>query len=366
MTTEETRGEAPVLPAWSAAVSDVARGARGGWRFRRVFLAWLAVLAVYWLPGLPAGGVWDFFGGRAALFFLGAMRWGLVALAAVVVIGVVGMIAGTAGWEYGRSNRWTLAQCFSLLKSRCLSLYPALLSVLIIPLFLWGIVALGAAGLAWIPKVGPWLAAVGIVIPGLLLLGLGAAFLCFALPASLLLIPAAALDFPDVFDTVSRSISFVRERPLRFFVLTVTGFFASVVVAAVSATFVFIVACMAILSFQIGVRGEGGLLASTRNVVRTSLVVTDLGWPSDYRRRTLSVDAAAADDAAPEQPLAASLKRIPWILSAVLSALGRLAAASFLAAFITTISRTYLLLRWQIDGDPPSALVRYDESFSWS
>ncbi len=350
MTTEERR-EAPVLPTWSVAVSDVARGARGGWRFRRVFLAWLAILAVYWLPSLSAGGAWAW------------GRWGLVALAAVIVIGVVGMIAGTAGWEYGRSSRWTLAQCLSLLKSRCLSLYPALLSVLIVPLFLWGIVALSAAGLAWIPKVGPWLAAVGIVIPGLLLLGLGAAFLCFALPASLLMIPAAALDFPDVFDTVSRSISFVRERPLRFLVLTVTGFFASVVVAAVSATFVFIVACMAILSFQIGVRGEGGSLAITRDVVRTSLVVTDLGWPSDYRRRALSVDDGDGD---PEQTLAASLKRIPWPLSAVLSALGRLAAASFLAAFITTVSRTYLLLRWQIDGDPPSALVRYDENFSWS
>ncbi len=364
MTTEERR-EAPVLPTWSVAVSDVARGARGGWRFRRVFLAWLAVLAVYWVCAeevVDQFGVWG--GG------------GLVALAAVVVIGVVGMIAGTAGWEYGRSSRWTLAQCLSLLKSRCLSLYPALLSVLIVPLFLWGIVALSAAGLAWIPKVGPWLAAVGIVIPGLLLLGLGAAFLCFALPASLLMIPAAALDFPDVFDTVSRSISFVRERPLRFLVLTVTGFFASVVVAAVSATFVFIVACMAILSFQIGVRGEGGSLAITQDVVWTSLEVTDLGWPADaasFVRWALSVDDG---DGAPEQTLAASLKRIlatpaeilvvPWPLSAVLSALGRLAAASFLAAFITTVSRTYLLLRWQIDGDPPSALVRYDENFSWS
>lgn len=344
--TEEKGSGAPALPGMGEVVCDVARGARGGWRFRRVFLAWLAVLAVYWLPGLGASP---------------AAFWALATLAAVIVIGVAGMIAGTAGWEYGRSNRWTLAQCVSLLKSRFLSLYPAVLSVVLVPLCLWGIVALGAAGLAWIPRLGPWLASALIVVPGLLFLGLAAAFLCFALPASLLMVPAAALDFPDVFDTVSRSISFVRDRPLRFLVLTATGLLASLGAAVVSSIFVFVLAAMAILGFQVAVGGEHEPLRSSAEVVRVSLVATDLGWPSGYRDRAL-----ARTDPETQTPLAESLDRIPAVLSVVLSALGRLAAASFLAAFVTSISRIYLLMRWQIDGDPPTALVRYDEKFSWS
>ena len=46
--------------------------------------------------------------------------------------------------------------------------------------------------------------------------------------------------------------------------------------------------------------------------------------------------------------------------------LGRLVTASYLAAFVSGLSRIYLYLRWDLDKEPPSSLIQANETFDWS
>jgi hypothetical protein len=112
-----------------------------------------------------------------------------------------------------------------------------------------------------------------------------------------------------------------------------------------------VLAALLIVAFLLGTSGGlERLLDPWPQVGRAVLAATDLAWP-------LSHTLAAPTPPVPE---------LPWLLGLVLRALGRLAPASFLAAGAAALARAYLLLRWEIDGDPPAALVRHDEVFTWS
>lgn len=350
--------EKDTRPAGAQVLLDVLHAARGGWVPGKIGLAWLGMLPVYLI--LRAGD-------DVALTAVGMV------CAALVLLAVSLMLCGTAGWEYGRGGRWDLGVALSLLRARLGTLLLAVLSVVLVPAVFWAIILLGSLALGRIPAVGPILASIWLVLAGIPLGLVGTVYGVLAVPASLLMIPAAALDFPDAFDVASRSISYVRSRPLKFGVLLVTALVGSLGAAIVTGLTVTLLALALVLAFQLGSpSGLQKVRGGERAVVERTFEALDLSATPAFVLAGIE-DTSDPDTTGATEPSSGGGDlpsriddRLPGLLELVLAALGRVVDASFLAAFAVALSRIYLNLRWELDLEPPSALVKHDESFRWA
>ncbi len=309
----ERRAEPP--PRFTARLVDVGRGARAAWAPTRIFPLTVVLLAS-WLaaPWLVAR---DTRGGQVLAVVL------VVALAALLVLALA-MVAGAAGWEYGRNCRWGVRESLKLALERAANL---LASVLAVPLAVALLVLITVSGAMALAMLWEWLAFAWLLVIGLPL-GVAAAFLAFlGVPALALMVPAATLDCREAFDTVSRSISYVRGRTGSFLAGTVTALVAAAISASAFALFVALVRAFLLATWAIATGGE---------LTLATAVPFALVGGSELRP------------------------------TADLPIVGSLLVASFLAAFVSGMARVYLLLRWAIDREPPSALLHARERAEWT
>lgn len=374
-------------PRLVTGLREVLRGTRSGWAPGKVALTWIpvAILSLV-LAILPAGGF-------RTLVVL-ALGLALLPLTALVV-------SAAAGWEFGCGGRWALSRSRTLIRMRARTVLLAILFILAVP-FLFGLIPLvGGWLLGSIPGIGEFLASVWLVFPGIPMAVLAAAWLVIATPALLLTAPAAALDFPDLFDVVSRSVSYVRRRPLKFGLFVTGSVLGSLLVAFITGLFVFTVAATLIFSYlSAGKYPENPRDPATPGVYRTTMEIVcpvtswSRAWEGEEaeaqtvpeRPESTTPDSpvtpekkpgevaekktdgkTGAPTPEPEKPPEpfAGAEDLPLLLRGSLVAMSWLIPASFIAALLACLTRLYLLLRWEIDRESPRALLHPDEKFNW-
>ncbi|MBI4583390.1 MAG: hypothetical protein HY717_05135 [Planctomycetes bacterium] len=341
-------GREEAVPArFAPFLEDLLVAARAGWTPKYLLIAWLSLLPFFVLEALWQNywtGEWLRAGGAGSwLLFLG-----LALLGGGWFLAGAGMVAAAAGWEYGRECRWSVAEAFGQVRRRFVTLLgsafsiPLVLGILILPLFV-GCLLLGRL---------PWGA--GRILSVFLLATLGiplglmaAGFLVLGIPALLVMIPAATLDCRESFEAVSRSMSFFRARPLKF--LAAAGIAAASSCAAAAATFLFLAGFLGFLALAYTLGTELGSLADFNQRLGGLLAALDPCWP-------LPLGGAAA---------ARAESGMGWAAVLLWGSLGRLITASWTASFLAAMTRLYLYLRWELDQEPPSCLVRDEERFSW-
>jgi hypothetical protein len=293
-------------------------------------------IGLFWLALIPGYVIHRLLGPESATLQL---MVGVVEVTVFLAIGC--MVAGTAGWEYGQRRPLTLRQSGRLLRARARSLYLAILFAPLAVATLIFILALGSL-VSLIPAgIGDVLAVIWLVVVGLPAGAVAACVLLLGVPAIFLMVPAAALDFPDPFDVASRAISYVRGRCGTFLVLLTLSLLRALFAALLTAVFVLILSWTVVTayrlgSFQFGWDFPGGEFRG---------LYAPFAWAIEF------TGAAAVT--------------VPAPLMYVLSLVACLVPASFLSALASSSARTYLYLRWIFDQEPPSALVRPDESFKW-
>lgn len=338
-TTDNEAGGAPRLPEQ---LREFLSSFNSSWNPGYIGLFWVAVIPVYILWSVTATG--------------GVARAVVMTLAALLFLAVSCLVSGAAGWKYGQKRPLTLRQSLRLFRARARSLFLAVLFTPLAVSVLLAVLSLGCL-VALIPGVGKTLAVIWLVVAGLPLGAIVGCLLLLGVPAVFLMVPAAALDFPDPFDVASRAISYVRGRPLSFLVLLAFSVVRGLFAALLTAVFVFLVAATLLTvyrlsSFQFGWDCEA---------FREALSV----WPlSSLSSLCSCCDALPGVDAA-RLPDASSTVDFPRALTFALDLVGCLVPASFLATLSSSSSRVYLYLRWRFDQEPPSALVRPDETFQW-
>ena len=319
-------------PGWPGQLSflhDIAHGARGGWSPRNVLLGFIGAFPVYCLGRLLEASAES-----ALVWVVGGIGTLIVA---VVVAFALAMIAGAAGWEYARGCHFTLGESLALVRSRAGNL---LCSVFFLPCAVALFALIITAG-AWLfGLLANFLAVIWLVVVGLPLSLFSAGLILLGAPALLLMLPASVLDCREAFDTVSRAMSYVRSRPLRFACGLLAATAGAIASAAVFTVFVTIVY---------------GLL------VGTYLCAVD----TVDHRCIGEVLKQALEGFAPLWPLA-SVDTPTGVSGWLHAVVGRLISASFVAALMSSTARLYLLLRWEIDQDPPASLMKVRETFAWA
>lgn len=317
---------------------DIAHGARGGWSPRNVLLGFVGTLPVYCLGRFLQGS------DESALVWLAGGVGTLVA--AVLATVALAMVAGAAGWEYARGCHFTIGESLTLVRSRARNL---LCSVFSLPCAVLLFVLIIAAGTWFFGLFAKFLAVVWLVVVGFPLSLFAAALVLLGAPALLLMLPASVLDCREAFDTVSRAMSYVRSRPVRFASGLLVGIAGALASAVVFAGFVTIVYALLVGPYLWTVEHKSIGEALAQSLAR-ALEGFDPLWPFWDCASTLS---EAADG-------------LTGVSSQLHAATGRLVSASFVAALMSSMARLYLLLRWEIDRDPPASLIKAQETFEWS
>ncbi len=384
-------------PRFFTGLKEVLEGSRAAWMPAKLFVAWILVgLLSVVLQILPAGAFRD-----GSLILLGVITVPLCLL----------VLTAGSGWEFGGGARWPLSKAKILLKARAKTIFLALLFMVAVPILFALIPLLGGWLLGRIPGIGEFLSSVWLVVLGLPFGILTAAWLILAGPAVLLTAPAAALDFPDMFDVVSRSVSYVRRRPFKFIVFILGSLISSALATLVTALFVFTLSAILIFSYLSGgFYPEDPTNPKTPGVYQTTIQASCPFTPWIEACCGIDgniVDAQTNDDnetnsntpkVGPEankpsntpnpkkgettkpsiipdpketikveeaQPFSGA-QDLPFLLRILLTALGWLIPASMVAAFCACLARLYLLLRWEIDRESPRALLHPDEKFNWA
>lgn len=194
-----------------------------------------AVASLFLLPWTAAATIWKFDAFYKVFF-------GLFFLLVWYVGGCT--IARTAATEFAldRADRWTDAFAFSLRR------WIPLTATVLLPLLLVA-VGLGLLALGGLALRVPYLDVAAAALPyGLALFGsfLLACLVVLFLPAQTLFIPAVAVESADTPDALSRSFSYVKNRPLHFLAysvfLAVQGILGFLLVAAIASLTLKIVA----------------------------------------------------------------------------------------------------------------------------
>ncbi len=331
------------IPSLGEAFRVVFRSARPAWNPSFLFPLWLITVAAWFLlevalPAVDSGTGGGFFGlairGVAGVLLL-VLGWLLAAL-----------VVAVAAWEFGRGERLGVADGLRTIRARWSAVF---LGPLLVPLgafFLLFILVGGSKILSLLPVVGNvlvlmWLLVVGfplaLIVAGLLLLGIPALPLIFA---------AGAVEQPYPFDAASRGMSYLRARPSRYLAILISGLLG---MGAGTAVFTF----FAVLVLFILVAAQS-FAASTSSGFNTSelwgaLAAADLAWPLTGLLRN-TFDSSLLDGG--------SRMVVPMLV-------GRAVTAFACVAGLSALSRIYLLMRWDVDGEPPGSQVHPGERFHW-
>jgi len=192
-------------------------------------------------------------------------------------------------------------------------------------------IALAGALLSRVPWVGSWLAVAWMASAGVVLCLLGAAWLTAGVPALLLQAPASVIEAPHSFEVTSRTLSYVRRRPL-----CVTKGFIMVALSSALGTIPFVLfLSLGMVFFQGMVDLKEGWSLDLLDSARGTLGIW--GRPDVWDLRPTF---GSAVEGCPSGPAV-------WLILAA-----RLAPAFLVAAVFSGLTRLYLLLRLRIDGVP--------------
>lgn len=297
-------------------------------------------IVLFWAALIPGYVVHRLLGPDQAMLHLAV---GLVEVVVFLAIGCA--VAGAAGWEYGQRRPLTLRQAGRMLRARARSLYLAVLFAPLATLTLVFVLSLGSL-VNLIPGIGDLLAVVWLTVVGIPVGCVVSCVLLLGIPATFLMLPAAALDFPDPFDVASRAISYVRGRSGSFLILVALSGLRALFAAALTAVFVLVLSWTVITAFLLGDFNFDWVIPHFQLLQAAPGEISFYAW---------EIAVSGADAASTVSP----------VLLYVLSVVSCLVPASFLSALASSSARTYLYLRWVFDQEPPSALVRPDESFKW-
>lgn len=331
------------FPTLLDCLSAVIRGARAPWSPRLLVPAWSVALVLWlgWEVALPrmttSGGT----GAAVLRAFAAAATVAIVWLASALVVLI-------SAWDFGRDARLSVAQGLRAIRARSGAILASLLFVPGAALVLFALIAGGAAALGALPVVGGGLSMLWLALPGFPLALLLAGLLLLGVSALPLILSAAALEAPFPFDAVARGMSYVRGRPGRYFAALLCGLLAAVLETLVFACFTALTLTALLAAHRAGdiARSGIGALSGLGSDLLRAATFVDPCWPI-WKCPPGPGDAAAVD---------------LLIFGAAGRALTGFAAASALSA----LARTYLHLRWTLDGETPAALLRPDEEFEWN
>jgi hypothetical protein len=315
-------------PAPLESIGAVFRCSRPAWSPGLLLLAWIVLICLWsmWEAVLPASG-------RALRAAAG--------LATVLLVWLLsGLAVSVLAWEFGRGERLGLFQAASVLRSRARAVLGGpMLIVVGIAAFIAAL-AVPPGLLAHIPVVGKVAGIIWTVVPGLPLALLAAGLALIGIPALPLVLAAGSVEEPFPFDSASRGIGYLRSRPLRTAILLVAGVLGSVAGVAVFAAFAALAALLMLLSLRLA-SGAGAAAAwsSLWSDPVGLLASTDLAWPFGVLGPGRGV--------------------IPILA-------GRAVEAFAALSLLSGLARTYLLLRWEVDGEPPGSQALPGEEFTWS
>jgi hypothetical protein len=341
------------FPGTASYLRDVVRGARSAWRPTHLVLAWLAVLPLFaierfWLPPRESAGG------------LGQWLLALVVLAALgAAIGLLGAIAGSEGWSFGRDYRMRLGEVCKLLVAQGPRVFLAAISVPVLALATLGILVGGSFVLGSLPLGHVW-SLIWVIAIGVPIALVAAVLVVLGLSAVPLMMAAACLDCREAFETLTRAVSYVRARPLK----AAAGYAAAVGAAALAAATLALVLSVltGFLTLAHGIGGSREPLDASLAALGLELRGADFLWP--LPASALGWLGAALEGLRASAPGAQEeIGARAWLFPGVF--LGRWVSAAFLAGFAGGLARVYLHLRWELDREPPSALVLQWETFDW-
>ena len=327
------------LPTYAEAAAAAFRSPRQAWSPGLLLPAWILslILWAFWEKVLPSGDLLRAGGAGISILVLWAFSCPIIAM---------------ASWHFGRGEKMAWSDSLAILRSRWVAVFGGPLfaptAALVIAAPLLG----GAFALGTIPWAGKFLAAAWIILPGMVLALLAAGILLLGIPALPLILAAGCLEGPFLFDAASRGMSYLRSRPLKFLALLASGILGSAMGAAVFALFAATVAGLVILAAHLAVPAAAPAqwLPALLQDLRLALGASDIGWP---------ILPGILSRAGPEGAAGGGAA----VLAAVLAGRGLTAFAA--VSLLCLCARIYLLLRWEIDGEPPGSQLKAREGFGW-
>ena len=289
-----------------------------------------------WEPQLLVGG-W-----LCAVFLVVTTGSFYQLFAAVFAVLVLPRMVASSAWSFGRGEQLTMGQLNALLYRRAGVAVLASLFAPIAGLLLAGVAVGGSVLIGAVPFAGGVLKVLWWLLPGALLTLLGVGLLVFGLPSMPLALASGILEPSFPFESSARGMSYFRCRPLR----TVACALAAVCGVLLSACVFFFAATLAALLLKLG---WGTALGDLGGALSLSSLSSEV--------RELVSDAAA-------------LVLDPWDAGDRFRTLGALFPGSATLGFVLAgaaagLARVYLVLRWTIEAEAPSALIRPDEEFAW-
>jgi hypothetical protein len=336
--------EGPSLPESFAAVW---KSARTAWKPALLLPVWFSAVLCWW--------IWDVGVARLASR-PGGVPWALELLAWAATVALCAlawaMVTVVAGFDFGRGERLGWLEALAVLAERWRSLLGAFLFAPAGVALLLGTTLGGGLLLSRVPFLGKPLAALWLALPGTFFTLLAAGLFILGLPAVPLIVSAGSLELPYAFDAASRAMSYVRARPSRYLALVATALGTAALGTVVFAAFALLAAGALSLGWELAARGAGvASLQSFLGELWQSGRAADPFWP-------LFSSAAPLTDPAGGPALGAT----GWLAALAFRAVAGYALAALGAAAV----RIYLLLRWELDGESPAALLRPGEEFRWA